>query len=58
MEAHFVYGPYDIIAKIQADISGRLRDVLTSTIRRLGQVQSTLTLIVTEEQVPGFSQME
>jgi len=37
-EAYFVYGPYDIITKIQVDTSGRLRDVVTNIIRRLGQV--------------------
>jgi DNA-binding Lrp family transcriptional regulator len=37
-EAHFVYGPHDIIARIEADNIPKLKDVVSSKIRRLTDV--------------------
>lgn len=47
-EAHAVYGVYDVIAKIKADSMGDLNEMITSKIRRLNKVRSTLTTIVIE----------
>lgn len=47
-EAHAVYGVYDVIAKIKADSMGDLNEMVTSKIRRLSKVRSTLTTIVIE----------
>ncbi|MCP8323522.1 MAG: Lrp/AsnC ligand binding domain-containing protein [Candidatus Methylarchaceae archaeon HK02M2] len=47
-EAHFVYGVYDIIAKISADTMEKVKETVTWKIRRLDKVRSTLTMIVTE----------
>ncbi len=45
-EAHVVYGVYDIISRIEADTMDELKDIVTSKIRRLDKVRSTLTMIV------------
>ena len=47
-EAHFVYGPHDIIAKIEAEDSETLKNIVTFKIRGLNEVQSTLTMTVIE----------
>ena len=47
-EAHFVYGVYDIIAKVEADSMEKLKEIVTFKIRRLGDVRSTLTMTVAE----------
>jgi len=45
-----VYGIYDIVVKIEADNSDHLRSVITNKIRKIEKVQSTLTMMVIEEQ--------
>jgi DNA-binding Lrp family transcriptional regulator len=47
-EAYFVYGLYDIIAKVETDSMDRLKEVITWKVRRLDNVRSTLTTIVME----------
>lgn len=49
MEAHSVYGVYDIVAKVEAEDMGKLKDVVTWNVRRLNNVRSTLTMIVMED---------
>ncbi|MFX1252999.1 MAG: Lrp/AsnC family transcriptional regulator [Promethearchaeota archaeon] len=48
VEAYIVYGVYDIICKIEKDTMEVLKDVITSKIRALDNVRSTLTMIVVE----------
>jgi len=48
IEAYDAFGVYDIIAKIKAETMDKLKEIMTWKIRRLDQVRSTLTLIVTE----------
>ena len=45
-----VYGVYDIILKISSDSVGDLRSVITHKVRKINKVQSTLTMMVIEEQ--------
>jgi DNA-binding Lrp family transcriptional regulator len=45
-EAHFVYGVYDIVSKIEADTMDNLRQI-ASDMRRIDRVRSTLTMIAT-----------
>lgn len=45
-EAHVVYGVYDVITRIEADTMDELKEIVTSKIRRLDKVRSTLTMIV------------
>ena len=47
-EAYFVYGVYDIVAKVEADSMDKLKEIVTWKIRRLDKVRSTLTMIVVE----------
>ncbi len=44
-----VYGVYDFIVKIKADSRDKLKEIVTSQVRRLKKVRSTTTMIVTEE---------
>ena len=45
-----VYGVYDIVLKISSDNTDNLRSVITNKIRKIDKVQSTLTMMVIEEQ--------
>ncbi len=49
-EVQGVYGVYDIILKISADNAEELRTIITNKIRKINKVQSTLTMMVIEEQ--------
>jgi len=48
-EAYFVFGVYDIVAKVESGDVRELKEVLTK-IRRLEYVKSTLTMIGREEK--------
>ena len=45
-----VYGIYDIVLKISSDNTDILRNIITYKIRKMNKVQSTLTMMVVEEQ--------
>jgi DNA-binding Lrp family transcriptional regulator len=47
-EAYFVYGVYDIVARIEAETMDKLKEIVTWKVRRLEKVRSTLTTIVME----------
>jgi DNA-binding Lrp family transcriptional regulator len=47
-EACLTFGAYDIVAKIEAETWDKLREVITSKVRTLNSVRSTLTIIVAE----------
>lgn len=47
-EAYIVYGVYDIVAKVSVEDVNKLRDIITTKIRRLDRVRSTLTMITVE----------
>ena len=49
-EIQGVYGVYDIIIKLSADDTSRLRSIVTNDIRKIENVQSTLTMMVIEQQ--------
>ena len=49
-EVQGVYGVYDIVLKLSADDADILRAIITNKIRKISKVQSTLTMIVIEEQ--------
>ncbi len=49
-EVQGVYGIYDIVVKIESDNADHLRSVITNKIRKIDKVQSTLTMMVIEEQ--------
>jgi DNA-binding Lrp family transcriptional regulator len=45
-----VYGIYDIVLKISSDNTDILRNIITYKIRKINNVQSTLSMMVIEEQ--------
>jgi DNA-binding Lrp family transcriptional regulator len=47
-EAHAVYGVYDIVAKVEAETMKELKEVITSKARKLNNLRSSLTMMVTE----------
>ena len=49
-EIQGVYGVYDIVLKLTADDAEELRGIITSKVRKIGKVQSTLTMMVIDEQ--------
>ena len=49
-EIQGVYGVFDVVLKLISEDAANLRSVITNKIRRIPQVQSTLTMMVIEEQ--------
>ena len=49
-EIQGVYGVFDIILKLSSDDINTLRSTITNKIRKITSVQSTLTMMVIEEQ--------
>ena len=49
-EIQGVYGVYDIILKLISNNPENLRSIITNKIRNLKDIQSTLTMMVIEEQ--------
>ena len=49
-EIQGVYGVYDIVLKLSSDDIDTLRSAVTNKIRKITSVQSTLTMMVIEEQ--------
>lgn len=50
-ESSAVYGVYDIVARVKADTTDKLKEIVTWRIRKLDKVRSTLTMLVVEEKV-------
>ena len=49
-EVQGVYGVYDIVLKLSSDDSEKLRAIITDKVRKISKVQSTLTMMVIDEQ--------
>ncbi len=49
-EIRGVFGAYDILAKVDAPSDDLIRDIVTSKIRRIDRIRSTLTLMGIEGQ--------
>ena len=47
-EAYVTYGVYDIVARVEAESLEKLKEIITSKVRRLDNVRSTLTTIVAQ----------
>jgi DNA-binding Lrp family transcriptional regulator len=45
-----VYGVYDVIAKIQAETMGKLKDIVTWKVRSLDDVRSTITMLIMDDK--------
>ena len=44
-ELQGVYGVYDIVLKVSSDNSSKLRGIVTNQVRKIENVQSTLTTV-------------
>jgi|TARA_B100000809_G_scaffold70363_1_gene67876 DNA-binding Lrp family transcriptional regulator len=49
-EVDGVYGVYDIIVKLTSENGETLRGIITNKVRTIDHVQSTLTMMVIDEQ--------
>ena len=49
-EIQGVYGVYDIVLKLSSDDAEKLHAIITNKVRKISKVQSTLTMMVIEEQ--------
>ena len=49
-EIQGVYRVYDIVLKLSSDNAEKLRAIITNKVRKISKVQSTLTMMVIEEQ--------
>ncbi len=47
-EVYGVYGVYDYVVRLEAETMQLLKDVITTKIRRINHVRSTLTMIVVD----------
>jgi DNA-binding Lrp family transcriptional regulator len=41
------YGSYDVVAEFESDSSSQINEIITSKIRKLQKIRSTITLRVT-----------
>lgn len=48
-EAFAVYGTYDIVVRVRADTMERLKETVSSHIRKVNKVRATLTLLSSED---------
>jgi DNA-binding Lrp family transcriptional regulator len=48
-EAYISYGVYDLVVKVKADSMEQLKELVTHRLRKIKNVRSTLTLMLTEE---------
>jgi DNA-binding Lrp family transcriptional regulator len=49
-EAFMVHGIYDIIAKVNGDTLDTVKRTVTEKIKKIGNVQKTLTMMVAEAE--------
>lgn len=47
-EAYRIYGIWDVVARIEAPTVAKIKEIVTSRLRRLDGVRSTQTMIVSE----------
>ncbi len=45
-EVHFVSGVYDMIVRVEASSQDMVKEIITSRIRKLDKVRTTLTMMV------------
>lgn len=57
-EAYIVYGIYDLYAKIEAESIEKLKDIVSSKIRKLPKVRSTITMIIVSTKTNSSSERQ
>jgi DNA-binding Lrp family transcriptional regulator len=53
-EVHHLWGVYDILAHIKAEDMDTLKQIINKHIERIGKVNSKLTMIIHEDQMPNL----
>ncbi len=56
-EAHNLWGVYDIIANVKADNMDELKHIITKKIEGIGQINSKLTMIITEHSTSAVQEV-
>ncbi|MBD3190923.1 MAG: Lrp/AsnC family transcriptional regulator [Candidatus Heimdallarchaeota archaeon] len=51
VEVSVVFGVYDIVAKISSDTMEKLKEIITTKVRHLNKVRSTMTMISAESRI-------
>ncbi len=51
------FGVYDIVARIESDSQSQLANIISDQIRKISNINSTLTLIPTEEHESVLSDL-
>ena len=51
------FGVYDIVARIDSDSESQLANIISDQIRKISNINSTLTLIPTEEHKSGLADL-
>lgn len=51
------FGVYDIVARIDSDTQSQLANIISDQIRKISNINSTLTLIPTEEHKSGLADL-
>ncbi|MBD3190922.1 MAG: Lrp/AsnC family transcriptional regulator [Candidatus Heimdallarchaeota archaeon] len=49
VEVSVVYGVYDVIVKLEAETMETLKELITSKVRHLNKVRSTMTMIASSD---------
>ena len=49
VEVSVVYGVYDVIVKLEADSMEVLKDLITTKVRQLDKVRSTMSMLATSD---------
>ena len=57
-EAFRVHGVYDVIAKIHAETTESLLDIVTRYIKRMHNVQTAHTMLIIEPENSSYSERE
>ena len=48
-EAYATYGVYDVVARVEAESLEKLKEIVTTRIRRVPNVRATLTTVIADE---------
>ena len=51
-EAYNLWGVYDILANVKAENIEKLKHIITNRIEKIGQINSKLTMIITDQTSP------
>jgi DNA-binding Lrp family transcriptional regulator len=56
IEAHSLWGVYDIIANVKANSIEELKSIITKQIEKVGQINSKLTMMIADRPPSSFTE--